>query len=166
MDALGSSTRSVDVDDISAAPFTVADARRLHGASTMMPNLHPLRFRSHRPGKVAKERRKRPSSRGVGANVEGGTPVIAPASAGLRLCQPVLLHELMRPTGLASSPRGKNSAMTGLMSNTGVLSMASSSATNNRVPSTRTRRQMVLPSLWGRFLPRCAKIPTWDHAWL
>lgn len=57
-------------------------------------------------------------------------------------------------------PRGRNSAITGLISSTGVPSIASSSATKSLRPSRRRTRQMVLPIRFGRSLPRCAKIPT------
>ncbi len=55
--------------------------------------------------------------------------------------------------------------MTGLMSSTGVPLIASSLATNSLLPKTRTMRQMVLPIRLGRFLPRCAKMPTAGQAW-
>jgi hypothetical protein len=69
-------------------------------------------------------------------------------------------------TGWRISCRGRNSTITGLMSITGVPLIASSAETKSLVPSTRTTWQTVLPMRLGRFLPRCAKIPTTGHSGL
>src|SRR4029079_1847130 len=56
--------------------------------------------------------------------------------------------------GCRTAPRGRNSAITGLMSTIGVPSIASSSCTTSARPSTRTSVQIVLPRRFGRFFPR------------
>src|SRR6185436_3017687 len=53
--------------------------------------------------------------------------------------------------GCRTSSRGRNSFITGLMSSTGVPSIASSSLTHTRRPSTRCTRQIVDPIRFGRF---------------
>ncbi len=63
-------------------------------------------------------------------------------------------------SGSRIGPRGRKPAITGLMSSTGVPSMASSPRTLRMSPSVASSRQAVTPSRLGRALPRWAKIPT------
>src|SRR5213083_1284260 len=66
--------------------------------------------------------------------------------------------------GSRISLRGRKPFITGLMSSTGVPSMASSPRTRRDSPSTDNILQTVTPMRLGRSLPRWAKMPTFGQA--
>ncbi len=63
-------------------------------------------------------------------------------------------------TGWRVTSLGRNSTMTGLMSMTGVPSMASSSDTTIDLPDRSINLQIVLPMRFGLFFARCTNMPT------
>lgn len=62
--------------------------------------------------------------------------------------------------GCFTSSLERNSRITGLMSNTGVPSIASNPSTSRCVPLTAMTGHVVKPIRFGLFFPRCAKMPT------
>src|SRR3954454_10521607 len=62
--------------------------------------------------------------------------------------------------GCCVTPLGANSFMYGLMSMTGVLSIASKPSTSIDKPDTCNNLQTVTPKRLGLFFARCAKTPT------
>jgi hypothetical protein len=67
-------------------------------------------------------------------------------------------------SGSLTSPRGRKPVITGLISKTGVPSIASKPCTRRVSLETLAIRQTETPSRFGRFRPRCAKMPTFGQS--